>query len=170
MTEHIGLNQIVILGSRAEVRRRRHISHFPSSPSSHLCGLIDQHELSNIKNRDKKTEKYQYWFRDLQDNTKMYKIFLISVPEGEQEIFEKILDKSFPNIVKNINVEFQKNSANIRHKKTILTNTVDKLLHTKNKKNPERNRTNMTCYTRKHATFQQNLWMTEGSGMTSSEF
>ena len=79
------------------------------------------------------------------------------------------MDKSFPNVVKNINVEFQKNSANIRHKKTILTNTIDKSLHTKNKKNPERNQSNMTRYTGKHVTFQQNLWMTEGSGMRSSK-
>ena len=61
----------------------------------------------------KRTQKNEDSVSSLWDNFKRSNIRIIRVPEGEQkdqeigDLFEKIMKENFPNLVKEINMQFQ---------------------------------------------------------------
>ena len=73
---------------------------------------VDQKEERNIQpeqNEDIKIQKNEEKFRNLQDFFKRYNIWIIGVPEGEEEeqemenLFEQIME-NFPNVAKEIDL------------------------------------------------------------------
>ena len=76
---------------------------------------LKQKEEINIQweqNEETRIQKYEERLRKLQDNFKHSNIWIIGVPEGEEEeqekenLFEKIMKENFPNLAKEI--DFQK--------------------------------------------------------------
>ena len=70
---------------------------------------MDQEEERNIqpeKNEETRIQKNEEKLRNLQDNFKYYKTWIIVVPEGEEEeienFSEKIMKEKFPNLAKEI--------------------------------------------------------------------
>ena len=58
------------------------------------------------KNKEVRIQKYEERLRNFQDNFKLSNIWIIGVPEGEEEeqeiekLFENIMKENFPNLVK----------------------------------------------------------------------
>ena len=72
---------------------------------------VDQNEERNIspeKNEETRIQKNKERLRNLQDNFKHSNIWIIEVPEGEEEeqeienVFEKIIKENFTNLAKEI--------------------------------------------------------------------
>ena len=81
---------------------------------------LEQKEKINIQpeqNEEARVQKNEERLRNLQDNYKHSNIWIIGVPEGEEEeqeienLFEQIMKENFPNLAKEI--DFQK-STNLR--------------------------------------------------------
>ena len=83
---------------------------------------INIQQEQNEETRIKKTEKSEERLRNLWDNFKCSTIWIMEVPEGEEQeienLFEKIMKENFPNLVKEI--DFQK-SRKLRESQNIWT-------------------------------------------------
>ena len=75
---------------------------------------LEQKEEINIQpeqNEETRIQKYEQRLRNLRDNFKCSNIWIIGMPEGEEEeqeienLFEKIRKESFPNLVKEIDFQ-----------------------------------------------------------------
>ena len=75
---------------------------------------LDQKEEINIQpeqNEETRIQKNEERLRNLQDNLKWSTIWIIEVPEGEEEdqeikkLFKKIMKENFPNLVKEIDFQ-----------------------------------------------------------------
>ena len=75
---------------------------------------MEQKEERNIqpeKNEETKIQKNEERLRNLQDNFKHSNIWIIEVPEGEEEeqeienLFEQIMKENFPNLAKEIDFQ-----------------------------------------------------------------
>ena len=75
---------------------------------------VDQKEERNIqpeKNEETRTQKNEERLRNLQDIFQHSNIWIIGVPEGEQEeqkiesLFEQIMKENFPNLAKEIDFQ-----------------------------------------------------------------
>ena len=75
---------------------------------------VDQEEERNIqpeKNEDTRIQKNEERLRNLQDILKRSNIWIIGVPEGEEEeqqienLFEQIMKENFPNLAKEIDFQ-----------------------------------------------------------------
>ena len=75
---------------------------------------LDQKEEINIQPEQKKKQKFkknEERLRNLQDNLKCSNIWIIGVPEGEEEeqeienLFEQIMKENFPNLAKEIDFQ-----------------------------------------------------------------
>ena len=71
-------------------------------------------QISNQKkNEETRTRKNEERHRNLQDISKRSNIWIIGVPEGEEEeqeienLFEKAMKAKFPNLVKEIDIQVQ---------------------------------------------------------------
>ena len=76
--------------------------------------LVQKEEINIQKEQNEETQvqkKNEKILKNLWDNFKHYNIWIIGVPEGEKEeqeienLFEKIMKKNFPNLVKEIDSE-----------------------------------------------------------------
>ena len=75
---------------------------------------MDQKEQINTQpeqNEETRIQKNEKRLRNIQDNFKCSNIWIIGVPEEEQEqeienLFEKIMKENFPNLVKEIDIQF----------------------------------------------------------------
>ena len=74
---------------------------------------LEQKEERNIQpqlNEETRIQKNEERLRNLQDNFKCTNIWIIGVPEGEEEeqeienLFENIMKENFPNLVKKIDI------------------------------------------------------------------
>ena len=77
---------------------------------------LEQKEERNIQreqNEETRIQKTKEWLRNLQYNFKRSNIWIIGVPEGEEEtqeienLFEQIM-KNFPNLAKNIDFQWSR--------------------------------------------------------------
>ena len=77
---------------------------------------MDQKEQINTQpeqNEETRIQKNEEKFRNLWDNLKHSNIWIIGVPEGEEEeqeienLFEKIMKENFPNLVKELDMQVQ---------------------------------------------------------------
>ena len=75
---------------------------------------MDQKEERNIqpeKNEETRIQKNEERLRNLQDNFKHFNIWIIGVPEGEEEeqeiesLFEQVMNENFPNLAKEIDFQ-----------------------------------------------------------------
>ena len=75
---------------------------------------VDQKEERNIqpeKNEETRIQKNEERLRNLQDNFKHSNLWIIGVPEGEEEeqqienLFEQIMKENFPNLAKEIDFQ-----------------------------------------------------------------
>ena len=75
---------------------------------------LEQKEERNIqpeKNEETRIQKREEKLRNLRDNFKHSNIWIIGVPEGEEEeqeienLFEQIMKENFPNLVKEIDFQ-----------------------------------------------------------------
>ena len=77
--------------------------------------LEQQEEINSQSEQKEKTriQKTKERFRNLWDNFKCTNIWIIGVPEGEEEeqeienLFEQIMKENFPNLVKEIDIQVQ---------------------------------------------------------------
>ena len=83
-------------------------------PGTQINGLEQKEEINiqleqTEETRIQKNEEPQR-LRNLWDNYKHYNIWIIGVPEGEQQqeienLFQQIMKENFPNLVKEINLQ-----------------------------------------------------------------
>ena len=77
---------------------------------THINGLEQKEEI-NIQpeqNEETRIQKSEETLRNLRDNFKRFNVWIIGVPEGEEEdqeienLFEQIMKENFPNLAKEI--------------------------------------------------------------------
>ena len=76
-------------------------------------GQKEEINIQPEQNEETRIQKNQERLRNLQDNFKHSNIWIIEVPEGEEEereienLFEKIMKENFPNLGKEIDIQAQ---------------------------------------------------------------
>ena len=79
-----------------------------------INGLEQKEEINvQLENEETRIQKNEERLRNLQDNFKCSNIWIIGVPEEEEEqeienLFEKIMKENFPNFMKEIDMQVQK--------------------------------------------------------------
>ena len=92
---------------------------------------VDQKEESNIQpeqNEETRIQKNEERIRNLQDNFKCYNIWIIGVPEGEEEqevenLFKQIMKENFPNLAKEIDFQEVQEAQTLPKKSYLRRNT-----------------------------------------------
>ena len=92
----------------------RELMHSDGKETGTQINSLDQKEEINIQpeqNEETRIQKIEERLRNLQDNIKHSNIWIIGVPEGEEEeqeieyLFEQVMKKKFPNLTKEIDFQ-----------------------------------------------------------------